>query len=75
MCFQVTWICIITNLLFILFFCPYPSGFQAVSNLMTLLLGEGYQASLFPESKLNKLFNITMYKNSHCSLNIKSSLI
>jgi len=25
--------------------------FQAVSNLMTLLLGEGYQASLFPESK------------------------
>lgn len=37
---------------------PYPSGFQAVSNLMTLLLGEGYQASLFPESELSKLFKI-----------------
>lgn len=29
---------------------------QAISNLMVLLLGEGYQASLFPESKCDKLF-------------------
>ncbi|XP_025425312.1 protein KRTCAP2 homolog [Sipha flava] len=28
----------------------------AVSNLMTLLLGEGYQASLFPEILLSLLF-------------------
>lgn len=41
---------------------------------MTLLLGEGYQASLFPESKYSKLIKLFIIK-CYIRLDFKSSYI
>ncbi|XP_050419867.1 protein KRTCAP2 homolog [Adelges cooleyi] len=43
----------------------FTLSLTAVSNLMTILLGDGYQASLFPEISLSLLFTFITCASIH----------